>query len=257
MTTGARPSTPPLEHELKVWPEFFDDLESGAKPFEARKDDGRNYATGQILWLREWQPETCAYTGRELRRRVSYVLRGPAFGIEAEYCVLGLAVLPPAEPPRAQEVWQPMETARHDGRAIIGRTWDGTVHPVFWSPVDGWRWCGDGWRGGAAPRLTGWQSIEAALPASVPAPQGRTITPVPAYQPPAAPAAGEPPQPLDRLRKRLATYRADFEPAAENEPQGLSVIVLSACNAFETMIDDVAATLPAAPAPATGRQEQE
>jgi hypothetical protein len=58
--------------------------------------------------------------------------------------------------------WQPMETAKQDGRAIIGLTWDNAVIPVFWSPVDGWKHCGDGWRAGAAPRLVGWQPLPPA-----------------------------------------------------------------------------------------------
>jgi hypothetical protein len=60
-----------LEHELKVWIEFFDPLASCDKPFEIRQDD-RDYRVGDILFLREWDHEKEEYTGREIRREVTY-----------------------------------------------------------------------------------------------------------------------------------------------------------------------------------------
>lgn len=53
--------------------------------------------------------------------------------------------------------WQPIETAPKDARAIIGETWDGHVHPVWWNKTyPRWEWCGDGYHSGAAPRLVCW-----------------------------------------------------------------------------------------------------
>lgn len=80
-------------HSLKVWPEFFDDLESGRKPFEARKDDrSPAFEPGHELNLREWSERT-GYTGRSVRRVVTYALRGGAFGIESGHVVLGIGLL--------------------------------------------------------------------------------------------------------------------------------------------------------------------
>jgi len=79
------------EHDLKCWPEFFAGVEAGQNPFEVRRDDGRGFAVGDTLLLREWDPETGEYTGRACRRRITYVLRGPRWGIEAGYVVMGLA----------------------------------------------------------------------------------------------------------------------------------------------------------------------
>ncbi len=76
------------EHALKVWPEFFGSLENFAKPFEVRRDD-RGFKVDDILVLREWS-EADGYSGRELRRRVTYTLRGGQFGIERGFVVLGL-----------------------------------------------------------------------------------------------------------------------------------------------------------------------
>ena len=79
------------EHELKVWPEFFEALVDGRKTFEWRRDD-RDYQVGDVLYLREWS-EAKGYSGRSIRRSVSYVLSGH-FGVPLEYVVLALAPLP-------------------------------------------------------------------------------------------------------------------------------------------------------------------
>lgn len=58
-------------HELKTWPIYFSATASGVKTFEIRKDD-RNFQIGDSLKLREWNPETKTYTGREMSVKVSY-----------------------------------------------------------------------------------------------------------------------------------------------------------------------------------------
>lgn len=85
-------------HELKVWPEFFEALENGSKPFEIRKDD-RGFMVGDELYLREWDPakdgptvpEHWVYTGREMRRTVTYKFAGGRYGIPEGICILGLS----------------------------------------------------------------------------------------------------------------------------------------------------------------------
>lgn len=76
------------EHELKVWPEFYEHVASGVKPFEARKDD-RGFRAGDTLRLREWS-KAGGYTGREFKREVTYVLSGEPWGLLPGYVVLGL-----------------------------------------------------------------------------------------------------------------------------------------------------------------------
>ena len=88
-------------HDLKVWPEYFSDLLSGDKTFEVRKDD-RGYAVGDTLRLREYAPGPDEYTGRDIERRVSYIISGSdvmgyAFGVQAGFVVMGLQPLP--QPP--------------------------------------------------------------------------------------------------------------------------------------------------------------
>ena len=82
-----------VTHELKCWPEFYGALASGEKTFELRKDD-RRFRAGDVLWLREWRrlrvdPVEGEYTGREMRRTVTYVLSG--MGLEPGYVCMALS----------------------------------------------------------------------------------------------------------------------------------------------------------------------
>lgn len=79
-------------HTLKTWPSFFAAIERGEKTFEARRND-RDFGVGDILVLREYDPGIGyggATTGREMRRVVTYVMRGGDFGILPGFCVLGI-----------------------------------------------------------------------------------------------------------------------------------------------------------------------
>jgi hypothetical protein len=92
------------EHDLKVWPEFFDALADGRKPFEIRKND-RDYQVGDVLRLREYAPGPDVYTGRELRRTVSYMLEGNdslafAFGLRTGFVAMGLENAEVERPPK-------------------------------------------------------------------------------------------------------------------------------------------------------------
>lgn len=80
-----------ITHELKVWPGVFKAMCDLEKTFEFRKDD-RGFMEGHFLWLREWNPDAKEYTGKSLRRKITYILRGPAFGVPAEHVVM--AVVP-------------------------------------------------------------------------------------------------------------------------------------------------------------------
>lgn len=81
-----------MQHAIKCWPQFFKLVIDGLKPFEVRKDD-RNYQTGDILLLCEYEPESEHYTGRSVICHVLFVLKGGQFGIEPGYCVIGLKIV--------------------------------------------------------------------------------------------------------------------------------------------------------------------
>jgi len=63
------------EHDLKCWPEHYDATERGEKTLELRIDD-RNYQTGDVLFLRRYEPMADAYTGASMRVRVTHTVRG-------------------------------------------------------------------------------------------------------------------------------------------------------------------------------------
>lgn len=73
-------------HELKILPEYFEDVVSGRKTFEVRLND-RNYKVRDNLILREWKDG--AYTGRKITKRVIYLLDDPAYCKEG-FVILGL-----------------------------------------------------------------------------------------------------------------------------------------------------------------------
>ena len=61
-------------HELKTWKQYFTATLEGRKPFDVRVDDGREFAVGDVVWLREYDRAEGVYTTRELTARISYVL---------------------------------------------------------------------------------------------------------------------------------------------------------------------------------------
>ena len=78
-------------HELKTWPKPFQAMIDGDKTFEFRKND-RDYQAGDWLTLKEWDPAIEKYTGRTMRRFVTYILHGGKFGLPQEFCIM--AVVP-------------------------------------------------------------------------------------------------------------------------------------------------------------------
>jgi len=78
----------PVEHDLKIWPEYFEAVDLGWKSFEIRRND-RGFRVNDILLLREWNPTTKDYTGRTLRRQVTYVLS--TLELDPDYVCMSLA----------------------------------------------------------------------------------------------------------------------------------------------------------------------
>lgn len=76
-----------VTHELKCDRQFFEHVLDGSKPFEIRFND-RNYDVGHTLYLREWNPINETYTGREVRKRVTYIT---CWAQRKDFVVMGLA----------------------------------------------------------------------------------------------------------------------------------------------------------------------
>lgn len=56
----------------KTWPAYFEAIASGKKNYDLRLNDF-DVREGDILVLEEWDPESKAYTGRKIEKKVTYV----------------------------------------------------------------------------------------------------------------------------------------------------------------------------------------
>jgi len=102
-------------HKLKAWPEYFQAVLDGSKPFELRRDD-RGYEVGDQLTLEEWdpgKPVLCpagcplrhvhggkfpGYTGRQFDTKVTYILLGGIYGLKEGFVILGLGHVSASRP---------------------------------------------------------------------------------------------------------------------------------------------------------------
>lgn len=76
-------------HKLKILPCFFAAVCDGTKTFEVRKND-RGFQVGDILELKEWLPDS-GYTGKFVRRKVTYILYGGVIaGLDESYVVMAI-----------------------------------------------------------------------------------------------------------------------------------------------------------------------
>lgn len=77
-------------HELKTHPEAYLAVAHGIKRHEFRLDD-RGFEVGDILKLRSFDPVGKAYLpDPTLAVFVSYITRGPAFGVPENYVVMSI-----------------------------------------------------------------------------------------------------------------------------------------------------------------------
>lgn len=58
----------------KVWPEYFQLILDGKKKYELRLADWR-CKKGDTLFLREWDPKSGEYSGREIEKKITMVLK--------------------------------------------------------------------------------------------------------------------------------------------------------------------------------------
>lgn len=60
--------------EKKTWPEYFEKVFSGEKKYDFRLNDF-DITVGDTLLLREWDPVARGYTGREIKKVVTYIAK--------------------------------------------------------------------------------------------------------------------------------------------------------------------------------------
>ncbi|MBU1043869.1 DUF3850 domain-containing protein [Candidatus Parcubacteria bacterium] len=63
-----------MKIEKKVWPKYFQAIIEDKKNYELRLADWK-CKEGDTLILREWDPKTKNYTGREITKKVKYVAK--------------------------------------------------------------------------------------------------------------------------------------------------------------------------------------
>lgn len=74
-------------HKLKLAKMFFNDMQTGRKPFDLQKND-REYQLGDVIEYREM--DNGELTGRVIEKEITYILEGFA-GLKEDYCILALA----------------------------------------------------------------------------------------------------------------------------------------------------------------------
>ena len=81
-----------MVHQLKTVQPYFDDVVSGNKTFEVRKND-RDFKVNDVLMLLEYDPDKAdnprskGLTGKCITARITYILDTP------EYCKEGYVIL--------------------------------------------------------------------------------------------------------------------------------------------------------------------
>jgi hypothetical protein len=89
-------------HELKTWPEYFNDVRSGRKTFELRLND-RDFQYGDTLVLKEFDPSTNRYTGDSIKRWISHISHpSDCLPIPSGYVILSLMTWHPVKWERAR-----------------------------------------------------------------------------------------------------------------------------------------------------------
>ncbi|MFH1247456.1 MAG: DUF3850 domain-containing protein [Candidatus Micrarchaeota archaeon] len=60
--------------EKKIWPKPFEKILTGEKTFELRLADWK-CNVGDVLVLKEWNPAMKSYTGRQIEKTITYILK--------------------------------------------------------------------------------------------------------------------------------------------------------------------------------------
>jgi len=83
-----------MKIEKKCWPEFFQLIADGVKTSEFRLADF-DCEPGDTMLLREWDPKTQKYTGREVEKEVVHVVKtkGAKFWTQKEIEKYGFYVI--------------------------------------------------------------------------------------------------------------------------------------------------------------------
>lgn len=85
------------EHNLKTDFAPFSEAWERRKTFEFRREDTRTFNVGDIIYLRELALN--CYTGRYIKGRITYILRGPSYDVPSGYVCFSFILLEKDEEP--------------------------------------------------------------------------------------------------------------------------------------------------------------
>jgi hypothetical protein len=115
-------------HELKTWPQYFQQVIDGVKTFEYRFND-RDFREGDDLLLLEYDPIKKTYSGRHCIVSVTSVLRSFK-GIEDGYCIMSILLTHGASHPSSgkdqtaeglqKSMWEEVEIESTDNKYYSG-----------------------------------------------------------------------------------------------------------------------------------------
>ena len=86
-------------HELKCWPRFFAAILSGEKKHDLRQSDDREFRVGDLVRLREYDPSTQRYSGREQKVEITYITGAnlpcalSKRALHPDFCILSISVV--------------------------------------------------------------------------------------------------------------------------------------------------------------------
>ena len=85
-----------FDHEIKLIPEYFTPLATGAMPFDLQYTN-RDYKVGDTVLFLEWNDSNEIYSGQLVQGRISYILLLARFieGLDLKWIVLGLSDVNP------------------------------------------------------------------------------------------------------------------------------------------------------------------
>lgn len=79
-----------MDHELKIYPKYFQEIVDGNKNFEIRKND-RGFRVGDTVTLKEW--DNIQYSGREIRAKIKYILDDKFIGLTDGYVAFAIEII--------------------------------------------------------------------------------------------------------------------------------------------------------------------
>ena len=78
-------------HKLICVQPFFDQIKTGVKTFELRRND-RDFQVGDWVYLHEYDMLQDVYSGQSIRVEITYVLENRA-GLDDDMCIFSFVVL--------------------------------------------------------------------------------------------------------------------------------------------------------------------